>query len=461
MKLWGGRFAQATHSQVDAFNASIPFDYRLYAEDIEGSLAHSKMLHKQGFFSDEELKAVETELSSLKEEIEAGKIEWQIEYEDIHMHIEALLTEKLGATAKKIHTARSRNDQVALDFKLYARKAAVATKAQLEQLVLLLAEVAAEHTKTILPGFTHLQHAQPITLAHHLMAYAEMFSRDVERMESTIERMNLSPLGAGALATTTLDIDPYFTAKELGFAGVMRNSLDAVSDRDYLLELMNHNALIMMHLSRFSEELIIWNSAEFGYIKFKDAFATGSSMMPQKKNPDLPELIRGKTGRVYGSLVSLLTTMKALPLAYNKDMQEDKEAFFNSSDTVEQCLSIFTFLFEEGIIFNKEKMATSAKKGYLNATDLADYLVEHNVPFRDAHHIVGELVALAIQKDVALEELDLADFQSIYEGIESDVYAFLNLVACVNRRNQPGGPAPNRVQDHINQIVKMYKKTGA
>jgi argininosuccinate lyase len=270
--------------------------------------------------------------------------------------------------------------------------------------------------------------------------------------------MNLSPLGAGALATTTLDIDPVFTAKELGFTGVMRNSLDAVSDRDYLLELMNHNALIMMHLSRFSEELIIWNSAEFGYIKFEDAFATGSSMMPQKKNPDLPELIRGKTGRVYGSLVSLLTTMKALPLAYNKDMQEDKEAYFNSSDTVAQCLSIFTFLFAEGVIFNPENMLASAKKGYLNATDLADYLVELEVPFRDAHHIVGELVALAISKGLPLEELSLEDFQSVYPAIESGVYGFLELEACVSRRNQPGGPAPNQVQKHINEIQTIYKK---
>ncbi|BES65616.1 argininosuccinate lyase [Gottschalkiaceae bacterium SANA] len=456
MKLWGGRFSQATHKEVDAFNASIPFDYRMYAEDIEGSMAHSKMLHKQGFFSDEELKAVETELTSLKSEIEAGKIDWNIEYEDIHMHIEALLTEKLGATAKKIHTARSRNDQVALDFKLYAKKQAIAAKEQLTRLVHVLTDIAAQHTETILPGFTHLQHAQPITLAHHLMAYVEMFLRDIDRMDSTLQRMNLSPLGAGALATTTLNIDPLFTAKELGFTGVMRNSLDAVSDRDYLLELMNHNALIMMHLSRFSEELIIWNSTEFSYIRFQDAFATGSSMMPQKKNPDLPELIRGKTGRVYGSLVSLLTTMKALPLAYNKDMQEDKEAFFNSSDTVSQCLSIFTFLFDEGILFNKENMLASAKKGYLNATDLADYLVERKIPFRDAHHIVGELVALAIAKGLPLEELSLEDFQSIHPQIESGVYAFLELDACINRRNQPGGPAPNRVLDHIHFVKSNY-----
>jgi len=458
MKLWGGRFSQATHTEVDAFNASIPFDYRLYAEDIEGSLAHSKMLHKQGFFTDEELKAVETELLALKKEIETGGIDWQIEFEDIHMHIEALLTIKLGDTAKKIHTARSRNDQVALDFKLYAKKEATATKGQLENLVILLAEIAQSHTRTILPGFTHLQHAQPITLAHYLMAYVEMFARDIERYASTLDRMNLSPLGAGALATTTLNIDPLFTAKELGFEGVMRNSLDAVSDRDYLLELMNHNALVMMHLSRFCEELIIWNSAEFGYVKFQDAFATGSSMMPQKKNPDLPELIRGKTGRVYGSLVSLLTTMKALPLAYNKDMQEDKEAFFNSSDTVKQCLSIFTFMFAEGIQFNQEKMFASASKGYLNATDLADYLVERNVPFRQAHHMVGELVALAIEKGVCLESLALADFQSVFPKTESDVYDFLDLEACVNRRNQPGGPAPNQVVAHIQTTLSKYKK---
>lgn len=458
MKLWGGRFSQATHSQVDAFNASIPFDYRLYEEDIEGSLAHSKMLHKQGFFTKEELEAVETALAALKAEIEADAIDWQIEYEDIHMHIEALLTAKLGDTAKKIHTARSRNDQVALDFKLYAKKEAQSAKQQLEDLVVLLADIAQNHTTTILPGFTHLQHAQPITLAHHLMAYAEMFGRDIERFTSTLERMNLSPLGAGALATTTLNIDPGFTAKELGFEGVMRNSLDAVSDRDYLLELMNHNALVMMHLSRFCEELIIWNSAEFSYIKFQDAFATGSSMMPQKKNPDLPELIRGKTGRVYGSLVSLLTTMKALPLAYNKDMQEDKEAFFNSSDTVKQCLSIFTFLLAEGIIFEEGNMAASAKKGYLNATDLADYLVERDVPFREAHHMVGILVSKAVQKQVALEKLDLVDFQSVYPNIKDDVYAFLDLEACVNRRNQPGGPSPNQVQNHINAIQSKYKK---
>lgn len=456
MKLWGGRFAQATHKEVDAFNASLPFDYRLYAVDIEGSLAHSKMLHKQGFFTDEELAAVQKELKELLVRIEAGEIEWQIEYEDIHMQVEALLTEKLGPTAKKIHTARSRNDQVALDFKLYARNQATLTKKALDSLILLLTEVASQHLETILPGFTHLQHAQPITLAHHLMAYVEMFSRDSDRIQSTLDRMNLSPLGAGALATTTLNIDPLYTAKELNFAGVMRNSLDAVSDRDYVLELMSHNALVMMHLSRFSEELIIWNSAEYGYLRFQDAFATGSSMMPQKKNPDLPELIRGKTGRVYGSLVSLLTTMKALPLAYNKDMQEDKEAYFNSSDTALQCLSIFTFLFAEGVIFNEANMAASAKKGYLNATDLADYLVEKKVPFRDAHHIVGELVALAIQKDVALEALSLLDFQSIHPEIESNVYEFLNLDACVKRRNQPGGPAPNRVLDHINFIKKQY-----
>jgi argininosuccinate lyase len=456
MKLWGGRFAQATHKEVDAFNASLPFDYRLYAVDIEGSLAHSKMLHKQGFFTDEELAAVQKELKELLVRIEAGEIEWQIEYEDIHMQVEALLTEKLGPTAKKIHTARSRNDQVALDFKLYARNQATLTKKALDSLILLLTEVASQHLETILPGFTHLQHAQPITLAHHLMAYVEMFSRDSDRIQSTLDRMNLSPLGAGALATTTLNIDPLYTAKELNFAGVMRNSLDAVSDRDYVLELMSHNALVMMHLSRFSEELIIWNSAEYGYLRFQDAFATGSSMMPQKKNPDLPELIRGKTGRVYGSLVSLLTTMKALPLAYNKDMQEDKEAYFNSSDTALQCLSIFTFLFAEGVIFNEANMAASAKKGYLNATDLADYLVEKKVPFRDAHHIVGELVALAIQKGVALEALSLLDFQLIHPEIESNVYEFLNLDACVKRRNQPGGPAPNRVLDHINFIKKQY-----
>ncbi|MEG1501021.1 MAG: argininosuccinate lyase, partial [Clostridiales bacterium] len=393
MKLWGGRFAKNTDSLVEDFHSSISFDQRLYREDIQGSLAHSAMLAACGIISDDEAAEIAAGLQEVLADIEMGKVEFEVSAEDIHMNIEKLLTEKIGTAGKKLHTARSRNDQIATDIRLYLKKEIVNISKLLVDLQQVICNLAQEHSATVMPGYTHLQKAQPITLGHHLLAYFQMFARDHQRLADCCRRFDACPLGAGALAGTTFPIDRNMTAQALGFAAATLNSLDSVSDRDYAIEFSSAASLFMMHLSRFCEEIVLWSSNEFAFITLDDAYSTGSSIMPQKKNPDVAELVRGKTGRVYGDLMALLTVMKGLPLAYNKDMQEDKEALFDAIDTVKGCLLVFTPMLAT-IKVNKEKMYQSARGGFINATDMADYLAAHNVPFREAHAIVGHLVLL-------------------------------------------------------------------
>ena len=395
-QLWGGRFTKETDKLVYNFNASISFDKKFYRQDMQGSMAHVRMLAKQGILTEEERDAILAGIEGILADVESGKLEITDEYEDIHSFVEAVLISRIGEPGKKLHTGRSRNDQVALDMKLYTRDETEAIDGLVRELLLVLLRLMKEHTETIMPGFTHLQKAQPITLAHHLGAYFEMFKRDRGRLGDILERMNYCPLGSGALAGTTYPLDREYTAELLGFAGPTQNSMDSVSDRDYLIELLSALSTIMMHLSRFSEEIIIWNTNEYQFVEIDDAYSTGSSIMPQKKNPDIAELVRGKTGRVYGALMSLLTTMKGLPLAYNKDMQEDKELTFDAIDTVKGCLALFTGMLDT-MKFNKEVMEESAKKGFTNATDAADYLVNHGVAFRDAHGIIGRLVLYCIE----------------------------------------------------------------
>ena len=390
-QLWGGRFTKETDQLVYNFNASITFDRKFYKQDIEGSIAHVTMLGKQGILTNEEAQDIIKTLKEIQSEVENGTLEISSEYEDIHSFVEATLIDRLGDTGKKLHTGRSRNDQVALDMRLYTRQEVMATDALLEELLNVLLRIMEENTETIMPGFTHLQKAQPITLAHHMGAYFEMFKRDRQRLRDIFERMNYCPLGSGALAGTTYPLDRDYTAELMGFYGPTLNSMDGVSDRDYLIEFLSALSTIMMHLSRFSEEVIIWNSNEYQFVEIDDAYSTGSSIMPQKKNPDIAELVRGKTGRVYGALVSLLTTMKGIPLAYNKDMQEDKELSFDAMDTAKGCIALFTGMLDT-MKFNQEVMRNSSKNGFTNATDAADYLVNHGVPFRDAHGIVGQIV---------------------------------------------------------------------
>jgi argininosuccinate lyase len=450
MKLWGGRFEKKTAEEVDDFHSSIHFDHRMYRQDILGSIAHARMLGRQGIIPAEDAERICEGLKQLLEDISLGKVEFSVEAEDIHMNIESLLTERIGDTAKKLHTGRSRNDQVALDTRMYSMEETNEILRLLAALESELLTIAEQNLDTFMPGYTHLQKAQPITLAHHLMAYFEMFRRDMERLQDCRKRINIMPLGSGALAGTTYPLDREWVAQELGFSAITRNSLDGVSDRDFAIEALSCCSLIMMHLSRFCEELILWSTDEFRFVEMDDAYSTGSSIMPQKKNPDVAELIRGKTGRVYGSLITLLTVMKGLPLAYNKDMQEDKEALFDGLATVKKCVSVFTGMIST-VKFNKNRMERGALSGFTNATDAADYLVKKGLPFRTAHEITGRLVLHCIKKNKALLDLDLSELQSFSPLFGEDVYDALSLEACVNQRNVPGGPAAEAVKDAIRQ----------
>ncbi|WFR59742.1 argininosuccinate lyase [Anaerocolumna sp. AGMB13025] len=439
MKLWGGRFTKETDQLVHNFNASISFDQKFFKQDIDGSIAHVTMLAKQGILSDLEKVAIINGLNDIKEEIISGSLVIDGTHEDIHSFVEANLINRIGEPGKKLHTGRSRNDQVALDMKLYTRDELLQIKELLKDLLVVLQKVMKENLDTYMPGFTHLQKAQPITLAHHMGAYFEMFKRDHSRLLDIYDRMNYSPIGSGALAGTTYPLDRAYTARLLGFDGPTLNSMDSVADRDYLIEFLSGLSIIMMHLSRFCEEIIIWNSNEYQFVELDDAYSTGSSIMPQKKNPDIAELVRGKTGRVYGSLISLLTTMKGLPLAYNKDMQEDKELTFDAMDTVKGCLGLFTGMLST-MKFNIPAMENSAKNGFTNATDAADYLVNHGVAFRDAHGIIGQLVLYCIDKGIAIDDMSLEEFKAISPVFEADIYEAVNLKTCVEKRNTIGGP---------------------
>ncbi len=448
MKLWGGRFKGETNELVYQFNASIGFDKRFFEQDIRGSLAHAEMLGRCGIISADEAEQIKKGLNSILDDIHAGRLEIDLSAEDIHSFVEAELTSRIGAAGKKLHTGRSRNDQVALDMKLYTRDYIDTLDPALKALLTTICDIMAENTETFMPGFTHLQKAQPVTLAHHFGAYFEMFRRDRSRLADIRSRMNLCPLGSGALAGTTYPLDRNLTAELLGFDGPTLNSMDSVSDRDYLVELLSALSLIQMHLSRFSEEIIIWNTNEYRFIEIDDAFSTGSSIMPQKKNPDIAELVRGKTGRVYGALTSLLTTLKGLPLAYNKDMQEDKEMFFDAADTVLACVQLFDGMLKS-LRFNKENMERSAAGGFTNATDAADYLVGKGVPFRDAHSIVGQLVLYCIDKNIALDDMSLEEFKAISPVFENDVYDAIAISTCVNKRNTIGAPGPSVMKETI------------
>ena len=450
MKLWGGRFTKEEDEKVNAFNASISFDKRLYRQDIEGSLAHTAMLEKQQIITEEEAALITAGLKEILAEIDAGTLQIDPSSEDIHSFVEAELTARIGDPGKKLHTGRSRNDQVALDMKLYVRGETQAIETLINDLLRVLLNIMEENVHTCMPGFTHLQKAQPVTLAHHMGAYFEMFLRDRSRMRDIRARMNTCPLGAGALAGTTYPLDREYTARLLGFDAPTRNSMDSVSDRDYLIELASAMATIMMHLSRFSEEIILWNSNEYRFVELDDAYSTGSSIMPQKKNPDIAEPVRGKTGRVYGALISILTTMKGIPLAYDKDMQEDKEVIFDAIDTTKDCLSLFT-----GMIattrFNKDVMERSAEGGFTNATDAADYLVRRGVPFRDAHAIAGRLVLDCIDKGISLNELSLDDWKKESPVFEEDIYDAISIKTCVEKRTTFGAPGPSAMEAVIAQ----------
>ena len=451
MKLWSGRFGKDTDALVNDFNASIQFDQRLYKEDITGSLAHAKMLGDCGIISKEDVAAITEGLLGILADIEAGKVEFTADNEDIHMNVEALLTARIGDAGKRLHTARSRNDQVALDFRMYVREQIPVIVGQLLELETVLCRQAKQYQTAVMPGYTHLQRAQPISFAQHLMAYANMFSRDVTRLEDCAKRLNECPLGSGALAGTTYPIDRWETAKDLGFDAPMSNSLDGVSDRDYALELMSALSILMMHLSRFSEEVILWCSWEFKFIELDDGYATGSSIMPQKKNPDVAELVRGKTGRVYGDLMSLLTAMKGLPLAYNKDMQEDKEPVFDAIDTVEMCLPVFAAMLDTMTV-RTDNMRKAAGKGFINATDCADYLTKKGMPFRDAYTVTDHLVAACTQQGKTLEELTLDELKAVSQLFDEDVYEAINLENCMALRKSYGGPAVAETTRQIEAI---------
>ena len=452
-QLWGGRFTKETDQLVYNFNASITFDQKFYKQDIEGSIAHVCMLGKQGILTKEEMQSIVKTLNEIKEEVESGKLEISAEYEDIHSFVEATLIDRLGDTGKKLHTGRSRNDQVALDMRLYTRLEVLYTDGLLEELLNTLIKIMEENTETIMPGFTHLQKAQPITLAHHMGAYFEMFKRDRQRLHDIFKRMNYCPLGSGALAGTTYPLDREYTAELMGFYGPTLNSMDGVSDRDYLIEYLAALSTIMMHLSRFSEEIIIWNSNEYQFVEIDDAYSTGSSIMPQKKNPDIAELVRGKTGRVYGALMSLLTTMKGIPLAYNKDMQEDKELAFDAMDTAKGCIALFNGMLAT-MKFNKEVMEKSSKNGFTNATDAADYLVNHGVPFRDAHGIVGQIVLYCIDKSIAIDDMSLEELKAISPVFEEDIYDAISMETCVNKRLTIGAPG----KEAMEKVIALEKE---
>ena len=447
-QLWGGRFTKDTDRLVYNFNASISFDQKFFHQDIEGSIAHTVMLAKQKILTEEEKDAIVKGLTGIREDVDAGKLQITSAYEDIHSFVEANLIDRIGDAGKKLHTGRSRNDQVALDMKLYTRDEISNVDDLLKDLLAELLIIMKENTETYMPGFTHLQKAQPITLAHHMGAYFEMFKRDRSRMADIYKRMNYCPLGSGALAGTTYPLDREYTASLLGFEGPTLNSMDSVADRDYLIEFLSALSTIMMHLSRFSEEIIIWNSNEYKFIEIDDAYSTGSSIMPQKKNPDIAELVRGKTGRVYGALMSLLTTMKGIPLAYNKDMQEDKELTFDAIDTVKGCLALFTGMIRT-MKFNKDIMEKSAMHGFTNATDAADYLVKHGVPFRDAHSIIGHLVLTCIEKGKAIDEMSIEELKEISDVFEPDVYDAISLKTCVEKRLTIGAPSKTSMEQAI------------
>ena len=454
MKLWAGRFQKETDTLVNNFNSSINFDARLYKQDIAGSIAHATMLGKQGIIEQAEADKIINGLKAILADIEAGEVEFTMDNEDIHMNIEAILTQRIGATGKRLHTSRSRNDQVAVDFRLYVKEEIPTIINQVLDLEQVLIRKAEENLSTVMPGYTHLQRAQPTTFAHYMMAYANMFRRDVTRLEDCLERLDECPLGAGALATSTYPVDRQMTAKLLGFAKPTENSMDSVSDRDYAIEFLSACSIMMMHLSRFAEEIILWCSWEFKYADLDDAYSTGSSIMPQKKNPDVAELVRGKTGRVYGDLMTLLTVMKALPLAYNKDMQEDKEPVFDAIDTVEMCLPVFGAMLQT-LTIRPKNMAKAAAGGFINATDCADYLVKKGMPFREAYMIVGRLVNMCIRSGENLETLTLRDFRAISDLFDSDVYEALELKHCVHERKVYGGPSKDDVTRQI-QYIKDF-----
>jgi len=457
-KLWAGRFQKETDLAVNDFNSSILFDCRLYREDITGSIAHATMLGRQGIIEPHEADKIVEGLKSILQDIEDGKVKFSLEYEDIHMNIEQLLTERIGETGKRLHTGRSRNDQVALDMRMYIKREITELIPLIGGLMKALAEKSRENLDTVMPGYTHLQRAQPTTFAHYMMAYANMLRRDVGRLEDCYDRMDEMPLGAGALAATTYPIDRDFVRRALGFDRLTDNSIDAVSDRDYCVELLSALSLLMMHLSRLSEEIIAWCSWEFQFVELDDAYSTGSSIMPQKKNPDVCELIRGKTGRVYGSLMTMLTVLKGLPLAYNKDMQEDKEAVFDAVDTVKECLEVLTPMFSTMTI-HRDKMRKAASRGFINATDCADYLTKKGMPFREAYKTVGRLVTQCIRADETLETMTLKDFAAISNKFSDDVYDALDLRSCVAGRKVTGGPAPQEVERQIQKIEDFIAET--
>ena len=448
MKLWGGRFAKGNDHLMEDFHSSIGFDKRLYKEDITGSLAHSKMLAKQGIITKEEGETIAKALKEILAEIESGEASFDVAAEDIHMNVETMLIAKIGDTGKKLHTARSRNDQVALDDRLYLIKETDAVLALLKEMEQTLLEMAEEHAETVMPGYTHLQKAQPITFGHHLLAYFEMFLRDMGRLKDSKKRLSVLPLGSGALAGTVFPLDRPFVGEELGFNAVSANSMDAVSDRDFIIEFLSAASMIMMHLSRFSEEVVLWSTGEFAFVTLDDAYSTGSSIMPQKKNPDAAELVRGKTGRVYGDLVTLLTVMKGIPLAYNKDMQEDKEALFDAVDTVKGCLMVFRPMLAT-LKINKETMRATAEGGFINATDAADYLAERGVPFREAHAIIGSIVLHCEQEGKALKDMTLEEWQSFSPVFNEDIYTFIAIENSVKRRDIIGAPAPNQTKQAL------------
>ena len=456
-KLWGGRFQKSTDRRVDDFNSSIRFDKRMYAQDIRGSIAHANMLGRQGIIPQADAEKIVEGLRGILDDINAGKVEFLIDAEDIHMNVEKLLTDRIGEAGKRLHTGRSRNDQVALDLRMYLLDETESLRGMILHALGVLLSLAKEHEATVMPGYTHLQKAQPITLGLHFMAYFEMLRRDLSRLEDWRKRCDFSPLGSGALAGTTYPLDREGTARELGCGAITRNSLDGVSDRDFAIELAGVLSMLMMHLSRFSEELILWSSHEFSFVEMDDAYSTGSSIMPQKKNPDVAELIRGKTGRVYGHLMGLLTTMKGLPLAYNKDMQEDKEPIFDALDTVRLCLPVFCDMIATMTV-KKENMLRGAKGGFTNATDAADYLVKRGMPFREAHAVIGKLVFYAISRDKALDELTLDELRSFSDMFDEDVYDAISMQTCINGRNVPGGPSATALAAEIAEAENFLRE---
>ncbi len=453
MKLWGGRFTKSTDSFTDHFHSSISFDSRMYKEDILGSCAHAAMLGKQGIIPQRDADLIIATLKDILDDIEAGTVTFDEKAEDIHMNIETILISRIGDVGKKLHTGRSRNDQVALDIRMYLKEQITDIKGLVKELITVLNNIAEKNVNTVMPGYTHLQNAQPVTLAHHFLAYVEMFKRDYDRLCDAYKRTNVMPLGSGALAATTYPLDREFVKEQLGFDSITLDSMDGVSDRDFVIELLSALSMIMMHLSRFCEEIIIWNSQQYKFVEMDDAYSTGSSIMPQKKNPDMAELIRGKTGRVYGHLMAMLTVMKGIPLAYNKDMQEDKEGVFDAVDTLKMCLPVFTRMVDT-MTFNKDNMRQAARKGFMNATDAADWLVKQGVPFRDAHAIIGQLVLYCINNDKNLDDLTLDEYKAVSDVFTEDIYNAIDLDTCVNSRIVDGGPS----EKYIKKLIDINKK---